>query len=194
MSCKHLKLIDLPTFSLLFRALAAVIPGALNRVRHDTSLVLSRGCYRRVTMQRDSSRVLRSAPTSTTTRSRATRTLLKAHDVRGCAPRGRGGPARASFRCESVTELLGGGLHSGWAGPPVSSVGDHSPRDLSVFVGIRGRGARPGAPENPLMPIDPKPRPRLADSPPESLSSRSPASVGQATGSGGPTRSRSVCP
>ena len=50
------------------------------------------------------------------------------------------------------------------------------------------------APENPLMPIDPKPRPRLADSPPESLSSRSPASVGQATGSGGPTRSRSVCP
>ena len=50
------------------------------------------------------------------------------------------------------------------------------------------------APENPLTPIDPKPRPRLADSPPESLSSRSPASVGQATGSGGPTRSRSVCP
>ena len=42
-------------------------------------------------------------------------------------------------------------------------MGDHNPRDLSVFVGIRGRGARPGAPENPLMPIDPKPRPRLAD-------------------------------
>ena len=103
--------------------------------------------------------------------------------------------SRAAVRdCESVTELLGGGLHSGWAGPPVSSVGDHSPRDLCVFVGIRGGGARPGAPENPLMPIDPKPRPRLADSPPESLSSRSPASVGQATGSGGPTRSRSVCP
>ena len=63
--------------------------------------------------------------------------------------------SRAAVRdCESVTELLGGGLHSGWAGPPVSSVGDHSPRDLSVFVGIRGRGARPGAPENPLMPIE----------------------------------------
>ena len=109
----------------------------------------------------------------------------------GSGPRSRNGGNR---HCESVTELLGGGLHSGWAGPPVSSVGDHNPRDLSVFVGIRGRGARPGAPENPLMPIDPKPRPRLADSPPESLSSRSPASVGQATGSGGPTRSRSVCP
>ena len=38
-----------------------------------------------------------------------------------------------------------------------------------------------GASKNPLTPIDPKPRPRLADSQPESLSSRSPASVGQVT-------------
>ena len=80
-----------------------------------------------------------------------------------------------------MTDLPGRGLQSGRAGLPVSSVSGHNSRDLCVFVGIRGRGARPGAPENPLMPIDPKPRPRLADSPPESLSSRSPASVGQVT-------------
>ena len=63
----------------------------------------------------------------------------------------------------------------------VSSVCGHNPGDLCVFVGVRGEVPGQGASKNPLTPIDPKPRPRLADSQPESLSSRSPASVGQAT-------------
>ena len=56
--------------------------------------------------------------------------------------------SRAAVRdCESVTELLSWGLHSGWAGPPVSSVGDHSPRDLSVLLGSGVEGPDQGHPK-----------------------------------------------
>ena len=52
-------------------------------------------------------------------------------------------PATERERCESVTELLSGGLHSGWAGPPVSSVCVFTVLGTCVFLlesGVVGPG------------------------------------------------------
>ena len=56
--------------------------------------------------------------------------------------------SRAAVRdCESVTDLPGGGLQSGWAGLPVSSVSGHNSGDLCVFVGVRGEVPGQGHPK-----------------------------------------------
>ena len=72
-------------------------------------------------------------------------------------------------------------LQTGGALPSMSSLDAHT-QELQKHLQLATQLlAWPGASKNPLTPIDPKPRPRLADSQPESLSSRSPASVGQVT-------------